>query len=184
MVGLLIERPDTIAGLGLRLEEQHPSAGWGRNIVHNTVPSLDRQGLTRIARKGHEPALSVLEPTEDGLIWFRGWFNERSVGLPALRDGLRARLRYVEDEAQLDVLLRDIDEQQRLCAREGEQAKERFRRERIAVVSTRPESELQARVRRALMIDEAVFWISRARELSKLAARLRDGAGDELSDPG
>lgn len=183
MLGMLIQHPDSIAGLKLRLEQEHPSGGWGGNVVHNTVPGLARRGLARVASEGHEPGLSVYEVTEEGVRHFRKWLDEPSRGLPALRDGLRAKLRYIEDEAQLDALVRDIDHKRRLFAQEGERALERNRRAQIGA-STQRASELQARVNEAVLKFEAASWFSDARELARLAERLRDpyGANDELSD--
>jgi hypothetical protein len=89
ILGLLVEQPDTAAGLGLRLTEVFPRARWSRNVVHNNTPSLVKQGLV-LSTKGPEPAFDRFEVTKRGMARFREWVNQSMALPPILRDGLQA----------------------------------------------------------------------------------------------
>lgn len=179
VLGLLIQQPDTVAGVGLRLEEEHPGARWPRNIVHNTVPSLAGRGLVRIAEEGGERSLDRYEVTPLGAEHFSRWLGESGAVLPALRDAMRAKLRYVDDESQLARIVRDIRDQEDLCVREGEQAMMRYRTAQImGRLKSVGEQDWRTRVRRALMIDEVSLWYDRAKALRHLREHLEDPRGD------
>jgi hypothetical protein len=63
ILGLLIQRPDSINGVKLRLTDRFPSAGWSRSIAHGAVPSLVERGFVRMARSGAEHSLDLYEAT-------------------------------------------------------------------------------------------------------------------------
>src|SRR5450759_3173227 len=42
---LVVQQPDTVASVGLRLTETFPHARWSRNAAHGNLPSLAKQGL-------------------------------------------------------------------------------------------------------------------------------------------
>jgi hypothetical protein len=186
VLGLLAQQPDTAAGVGVRLEEEHPSARWPRNIVHNSVPSLIEHGFVRVARRGPERSLDRLETTSKGIEHFRRWLRESSAVLPAQRDALRAKLKYIDGEAELGVMIRDIREQEELCVREGEAAMSRYRTaRRLGRLHPGGEQGWKVRVRRALMVDEVKSSYGRAKELQRLREHLEDPDGEnDMLDPG
>ncbi len=179
VLGLLVQRPDTVAGVGLRLEQEYPAARWPRNIVHNTLPSLLDRRLVMVAKRGSERSLDRYEPTEAGEERFAEWMRESSAVLPSVRDAMRAKLRYIECEDQLASIVQDIREQEDLCVGEGEKAMLRYRRaQRSGRLGALDGSDWRPRVRRALMLDEVSFWHQRAHALQRLREYLEDPCGE------
>jgi hypothetical protein len=179
VLGLLVQRPDTVAGVGVRLEQEYPAARWPRNIVHNTIPSLLHRRLVMLAKRASERSLDRYEPTEAGEAHFKEWMRESSAVLPSVRDAMRAKLHYVECEDQLASIVGDITEQEHLCVLEGEKAMLRYKRaQRSGRLGAVDAAEWRPRVRRALMLDEITFWQQRAHSLQRLREYLEDPHGE------
>jgi DNA-binding PadR family transcriptional regulator len=170
ILGLLVIASDTIAGLGLRLQSQHPGGRWPRNSAHTSVPVLARRGLIRVARPGRERSLDLYEPTPAGVAHFQAWMRRPAAGLPAQRDALLAKLTYVDSEGLLRQVLRELLLQEERCRREGEAAVTRYATARS--LADAGMAGWRANVRRALAADEAGGWYERARRLRRLREQL------------
>lgn len=96
ILGLLVQQPDTAAGIGIRLVELFPRAHWSRSVVHNNLPSLAKQRLVRLVAEGSEPALDRYEATAEGIVRFREWVHQSTTLPPTVRDALQGRLPFVE----------------------------------------------------------------------------------------
>ncbi len=180
VLGLLVRQADTIGGLAARLEEEHPNARWPRNIVHNTLDSHVRHGYVRELHPGRGRGAFVYEATPDGVEHFRARLRESAAALPALRDALRAKVRYVEDEEGLVAAIRDVREQEELCVGEAEAARARYRKAwRLGRLQSSDEHDLGSRVERALMIDEVRLWRERANGLRRFRRHLEDPRGED-----
>jgi hypothetical protein len=173
ILGLLIRQSDTVAGLGLRLRTEHPGGRWARNSVHTSVPALAEQGFILIARPGRERSLDLYEPTPAGIEHFNAWLRRSTTTLPADRDALRAKLKYLQAEDQLRAVIGDIVRQEALCAREGEAAVTRYTTAReLGRLSATDERDWRGRVERALMVDEVKLWYERAKRLRRMREQL------------
>jgi DNA-binding PadR family transcriptional regulator len=178
ILGLLIERPDTIAGLGVRLREEHPGGQWPRNSAHTSVPALAENGLVRVARRGRERSLDLYETTSGGVEHFRAWLRSSAAVVPARRDALRAKLKYVEREEHLRAILGEMRRQEQLCRREAEAAVTRYATARqLSLAGEEGAARWRSKVQRALMVDEANLWYERTRGLKRLRQQL-EGALD------
>ncbi len=186
VLSLLIEQPDSIAGLTRRLPERFPQAGFGRNAPHKVFPSLQRQGLIRVVDRGRLRSLDRYAATRDGHESFRESLRASSAAVPVVRDALRARLEHVDDEDELREVIAAICEQEEICVTEYLAARKRFRASTRAHGSgERGEECLRDLVGRALLIDEAVLWGSRATRLKRMREGLQFGVDlDEADDDG
>src|ERR1700688_4133359 len=110
ILGLLIEKPDTVAGMALGLKDEYPSAGWQRSIVHNTLRSLVEQRLIRRIERGSSASWHWCEATAGGEEEFALWLRESAAEPPPMRDALLAKLKYVRGPDQLAVIVGDITE--------------------------------------------------------------------------
>jgi len=131
ILGLLVERSDTAAGVGSRLAGSFPRARWPRNSVHNSLPSLVKQGVVRTVSRGSEPALDRYEATAEGAIRFRAWVRQSIDLPPALRDGLHARLQFIELD-ELQSLVEMVRGSERACSMEYAAAQSRMHAEKTA----------------------------------------------------
>jgi hypothetical protein len=138
-----------------------------------SVPTLARTGLVRVARRGRERTLDLYEPTPAGVAHFMAWMRRPAATLPAQRDAVRAKLRYVDSEELLGEVLRELLSQEELCRRAGEAAVTRYTTARsLADTGARGAPDWQLRAHLALAADEASGWYERARGLRRLREQL------------
>ena len=117
ILGLVVQKTDTVNGLGTRLVERFPHAQWSRSVAHNSLPSLEKQGLVRMVGRGAERALDRYEATTEGVEEFRDWLRTSSAAPLALRDAVHAKLELAGEEDVPDLILA-IREEERACALE------------------------------------------------------------------
>jgi DNA-binding transcriptional ArsR family regulator len=184
ILGLLIEKPDSVAGLASRLEEEYPTAGWQRNILHNTLPSLTEKGL--VDRREDGPAAwHRCEVTTAGRDVFAGWLKQSSAAPPRMRDPLMAKLKHVREPEQLAVAVRDIAAREQMTLRAYDAAVSRYRRAHAAgELSTGPDGDSRARIRGAALTFELRELQARIKNLQRVREDLEDpeGLGDALED--
>lgn len=182
IMGLLVERADTINGVKARLEEKFPGASWAPSIAYRAVDTLADDGFVRIAAGGAQRSLRVYEATSEGVGWFRRWLSEFSD--PVLRDAMRAKLQYVDDESDLLVLIAAIREQEEVAFEASEAAHLRLNRaRRRGDLGSARDTGLQSRLRYALMSDEVVWWRNCGVRLKRLRENL-EGPDERLESPG
>jgi DNA-binding PadR family transcriptional regulator len=189
ILGLVVQKTDTVNSLGARLVERFPHAQWSRSVAHNSLPSLEKQGLVRLIEHGAERALDRYEATDAGVEEFRDWLRASSAAPLALRDAVHAKLELAEEEDVPD-LIAAIREEEEACAREFAAASSRLNVEwqlkrlgpALGAGPAQSATDLRGRVRRALMTDEAMLWGMRARRLRRLRRELEDTVedGEEL----
>jgi len=179
ILGLVVQKPDTVNGLGTRLVERFPHGQWSRSVAHNSLPSLEKQGLVRIIGQGAERALDRYEATTDGIEEFRDWLRTSSAAPLALRDAVHAKLELAGEEDVPD-LIAAIREEEQACALEFAAASSRlnlaWQLKRLGPPSG---TGLRGRVQSALMTDEAVLWGMRTRRLRRLRRELEDPGEDD-----
>lgn len=181
ILGLVVQKTDTINGLGVRLIERFPHAQWSRSVAHNSLPSLEKQGLVRMVDRGAERALDRYEATDEGIGEFREWLRTSSAAPLALRDAVHAKLEFAEERDVPDLILA-IREEEEACAREFAAASSRlnvqWQLRRLGPPGGTEHRaghvDLGGRVRHALMTDEAMLWGMRARRLRRLRQELED----------
>jgi DNA-binding PadR family transcriptional regulator len=185
ILGLVVQRTDTVNGLGTRLVERFPHGQWSRSVAHNSLPSLEKQGLVRMVERGAERALDRYEATPDGIEEFRDWLRTSSAAPLALRDAVHAKLELAGEEDVPDLILA-IREEERACALEFAAASARLNLEwqRKRLGRDDGGTDLSGRVRSALMTDEAMLWGMRARRLRRLRRELEDPGEDDSSGDG
>ncbi len=184
ILGLVVQKTDTVNGVGTRLVERFPHAQRSRSVAHNSLPSLEKQGLVRLVEQGAERALDRYEATPDGIEEFRDWLRTSSAAPLALRDAVHAKLELAGEEDVPDLLLA-IREEEQACAQEFAAASSRLNLEgqRKRLGPHGGGTDLSGRVRSALMTDEAMLWGMRARRLRRLRRELEDpGADDSPGD--
>jgi DNA-binding PadR family transcriptional regulator len=192
VLGLVVRRPDTIAGVALRLSETFPRARWSPGAAHSNMPSLARQGLLRVVREGPEPTLDHYEATPEGLAEFRRWKRRSSSLPPVSRDGLQARMEFVEQLEELSALVEMVREAERDCRSEYAAAHGRWKAYTNLGPSapTGAEHLLEGGLRRIQLMDEVMLWGAQAKRLGRLSGQLEGllnqaaGSSGELESDG
>jgi hypothetical protein len=178
LLGLLVEQPDTGAGVGVRLSEQFPRAGWSRNVAHNNLPSLERQGLVRVVSRHPSGKVSLCgyEASAAGVAKLRAWIRESAVVPPVLRDALQGKIEFSIPE-DLRVLAREIGAEEIVCA--GEFARAHTHSKQAQKLRSRRGAKGGAPAwdvltRELQIADEAVVWSQRAKRLQGLREHIED----------
>jgi DNA-binding PadR family transcriptional regulator len=179
ILGLVIQQPDTVAGVALRLDERFPRARFARSAAHNNLPSLARQGLVQLVQRDEEGSQDRYEATQDGTAQFREWLRDSSAAPPALRDALHAKLELSQEE-DLHALIRAVGEEEQACERELADAHARhIAATRLGRLRGGPDAGWREKVRGPLMTDEVLLWGLRTRRLQRLREELEE-LGEEI----
>ncbi len=174
VLGLVVEQPDTVASVGVRLGERFPRAHFSRNAAHNNLPSLVRQGFVRVVAEGPEPSLDRYEATSEGIVHFQKWVRGSAAVPPALRDALQGKLEFSTRDDLLG-LLETVCEEEDACAREYAVAHRhanvarRFRHR-----LPRRQMDLSERLRGIQIVDEANLWSLMTQRLRRLREELEE----------
>jgi DNA-binding PadR family transcriptional regulator len=171
VLGLLIERPDTLTNIKAQLGERFPHGRWSDSSAYYALDSLEKAGHARMAKKGQERGLDLYEATPDGAQHFREWLRESSLVLPALRDARRARLEFAGED-DMPAMCDAIRKEEQFCKAEFLDAQQRLGRAREeGCFGPSDGSSWKGRKRSAMLTDDVMLWGQRALRLK----RLREG---------
>ncbi len=183
ILGLVVRRGDTVAGIRERLTGHFPHAGWSESVVYSDLPSLAKQGFVRLIERGEKRGQDSYESTPAGVAHFGEWLRECSEGAPALHDATRARLELCEDE-DLPVMLPLLREEQRICADRFDRLRWRLNRaRRFGHLGPPDGSEGRGRLLHALAVDDMMVWGGRALRLKRLIEAIEGHDNDVEYDP-
>lgn len=185
VLGLVVQRSDTIAGVAFRLSETFPRAYWSPGAAHSNMPNLAKQGSLRVVSRGSERTLDLYEATAGGIAEFNKWMVRLILLPPALRDGLQARLEFIELGTPA-ALLEMVREAQRGCRLEYADAHKRWkaftnlgpRREREDLTS---EHVLGHELKGIQLMDEVMLWGAQAKRLTNLCDQLEGLLGEAVA---
>ena len=172
VLGLVVQRPDTIAGVAFRLSETFPRARWSPGAAHSNMPNLAKQGLLRVSQEGPEPTLDRYEATPRGIEEFRQWLA-RSSSLPlALRDGLQAKLEFIEFD-ELAGFIQTVRKAEHDCRSEYAAAHGRWKAfGSLGLPDSTTEQPLRHKLKSVQLVDEVMLWGAQAKRLASLRSQL------------
>lgn len=105
VLGMVVQKSDTPAGVAQRLGEQFADARFPPNSAHTNLPRMAENGYVRLVKEGPSPSLDLYEATRKGREHFRRWMR-RSVGLPpTIRNVLQGKLEFADIEDLPELLL-------------------------------------------------------------------------------
>jgi hypothetical protein len=175
IMGLMIQRSDTINGVKSRLAERFPTARWSPSVPYEAIKSLEGRGYLRVAAGGAARSLDLYEPTPEGISWFRVWFDDQLEEPPALRDALRGKLEYVADENDLRVVMEAIREQEEACFEASHAANARLdRARRRGQLGSAKNGDWRSRLLYGAMTYDVKLWSDRGSLLKRLRETLED----------
>ena len=169
VLALVAEEPDSVAGVSRRFVERYPHARFARNVAHTSLRQLERQGFVRRVSGGRQRSTSdCYEATSRGIRRVQRWLQDSSSALPVLRDDLRAKLRHVQNDRDLAIVLDAIKAQERVLTAEFADAHMRVKVAERASRNPVEEPDLRAVVDLALLRDEATLWGTLLRRRQRL----------------
>jgi hypothetical protein len=169
VLGLLVERSDTLGGIGIRLDRQFPDALWSRSTLPNGMKGLLRKKHARLIAKGGKPRQDRYEATDRGAAYFHAWKCESAVPR-TLRDALQGKLAF-STRADLPGLIENTRAELDDCKQKFADVHKRLRSAapRSPSSAGRP-ADYDAMVSSALLADQVNVWgfeIRRLRDLLK-----------------
>jgi DNA-binding PadR family transcriptional regulator len=175
ILGLVIQRPDTINGVKVRLAERFPTTRWSPSAPYGAMGSLAEHDYVRVAVGGAARSLDLYEATPKGIDWFRKWFDDPVEEPPALRDALRGKLEYVADEKDLQVVIEAIREQEEACFEMSHAANARLdRARRRGELGSVKSGDWRGRLLYGVMTYDVKLWSDRGTLLKRLRETLED----------
>jgi DNA-binding PadR family transcriptional regulator len=173
VLGLVIQRQDTVAGVARRLADQFASARFSPGSAHKNLPRLAEKGYVRLIEKGppEEPTRDRYEATPEGIEHFRKWL--RSTELPPIvRDATQCKLEFLERE-DLAALIRLVREEEEAYTVACDIARARvLRREQRARRAQNEPTDWRVRLRGIQNKDEATLWGLMSERLERLGNEL------------
>jgi DNA-binding PadR family transcriptional regulator len=110
VLGLVVQRSDTVAGIARRFNDQFASARFSKATAYNRLPALAEQGYLRIVEEGSEPTLNRYAATRQGVAYFRKWLRSTELP-PIIRDVLQCKLGFLQ-RGDLHDLIRLVNEEE------------------------------------------------------------------------
>jgi len=173
VLGLAAQRPDSVAGLKLRLEETLPRANIHKSSTYNALTRLAERGCVRQIGESAEASNRHYEATVEGVAEFRSWVRRMSATPTALRDALHVQLELLERK-DLPELLKVVREEEAACAREFTAAQARLGTMRLERRRAGGDVDWRTRVRVIMLTDETMLWGTRTNRLQRLQRELEE----------
>lgn len=177
VLGLVVQQPDTIAGVARRLIDEFEVARFPGGSAYDNMPSLASSGYLRLIAKGppSEPTLDRYKATPAGVACFHDWMRDTELP-PMIRDALQCKLKFVEREDVAE-LLRLVREQEEVYTAAFDVARARVLREQRTRRAKENPVDTQARLQIIQHKDETRLWGAMSKRLERLGDEL-----DELLD--
>lgn len=172
VLGLVIQRQDTVAGVARRLADRFASARFPKTAAHCNLPSLADKGLVRLTGEGPngETTRDRYEATPEGIQHFRDWLCNTELP-PIVRDALQCKLELLERE-DLAALIELVREEEEAYTAACDIARARVLREQRARRIQGEPVDWQTRLGGIRNKDEATLWGLMARRLERLCNEL------------
>jgi DNA-binding PadR family transcriptional regulator len=181
VLGLVVQQPDSVAGVARRLADQFASARFPKTSAHSNLPSLAESGYVRLVEPGERPSLNRYEATAEGIAHLRRWLRS-SAPSPTIRDALQGKLQFLELD-ELASVLQVVGEYEDACRSEYRIARVRVLEEQeFRLRSKGGPLDENAQLEAIRSQDEANLWSLHAQRLTRLREALEDLAGRLSAD--
>jgi DNA-binding PadR family transcriptional regulator len=175
VLGLVVQRPDTVSGIARRLNDQFASARFSKATAYVRMPALADQGLLRMVKAGPpgEPTLDRYEATRKGVAYFRKWLRSTELP-PIIRDALQCKLGFLQRD-DLQDLIRLVNEEEGAYTAAYAIARGRVLREqRSRRIKKGKPAGYDARMGSIRNRDEAALWGFMSKRLERLGEELEE----------
>jgi DNA-binding PadR family transcriptional regulator len=176
VLGLVVQQPDSVAGVARRLADQFASARFPKTSAHNNLPSLAAKGYVRLLETGAKSSLDRYESTAKGVELFREWLCRTELP-PAIRDALQCKLEFLERE-DLAALIQLVGEEEQAYTAAFDIAHTRVRREQRSRLARERPRDWRVRLRGVQNKDEAMLWSLMSKRLEHLREDLEELHGE------
>jgi DNA-binding PadR family transcriptional regulator len=172
VLGLVVQQPDSVAGVARRLADQFASARFPKTSAHTNLPSLAAKGYVRMLEPGKKPSLSRYEATPEGIAHLHQWLLS-SVRPPMIRDAVQCKLELLERE-DLAALIGVIRGEEEACRQACNNAHGRVVGEQSSRRARGVRADWRVRLRAIQSKDEAALWGMMSQRLEHLREALEE----------
>jgi DNA-binding PadR family transcriptional regulator len=172
VLGLVVQQPDSVAGVARRLADQFASARFPKTSAHTNLPSLAEKGYVRLVEVGKKPSLNRYEATSKGTAQLHQWLLS-STRPPIVRDAMQCKLEFLERE-DLAVLIQIVRGEEEACRHACNNAHGRVVGEQSSRRARGAPVDWQVRLRGIQSKDEAALWSMMAQRLERLREELEE----------
>jgi DNA-binding PadR family transcriptional regulator len=172
VLGLVVQQPDSVAGVARRLTDQFASARFPKTSAHTNLPSLAAKGYVRLLEHGRKPSLSRYEATPAGVAHLHQWLLS-SVRPPMIRDAVQCKLELLERE-DLTALIGVIRGEEEACRQACNSAHGRVVGEQSSRRARSAHVDWRVRLRAIQSKDEAALWGMMSQRLEHLREALEE----------
>jgi DNA-binding PadR family transcriptional regulator len=178
VLGLVVQQPDSVAGVARRLADQFASARFPKTSAHTNLPSLAEKGYVRLVATGKTPSLNRYEATSKGAAHLHQWLLH-SARPPTIRDAVQCKLELIERE-DLAALVEIMREEEDAYTSAHDIAHSRMLREQRSRLARGGQVDWHTRLRGIQTEDEATLWGLMSQRLEHLREELEE-LFDEIS---
>jgi DNA-binding PadR family transcriptional regulator len=172
VLGLVVQQPDSVAGVARRLADQFASARFPKTSAHTNLPSLADKGYVRLLAAGKKPSLNRYEATSKGTAQFHRWLLG-STRPPIVRDAVQCKLEFLQRE-DLTALIQLVHGEEEACRHACNNAHGRVVGEQSSRRARGTPLDWQVRLRGIQSKDEAALWGMMSQRLEHLREELEE----------
>jgi DNA-binding PadR family transcriptional regulator len=182
VLGLVVQRSDTVASIARRFNDQFASARFSKATAYRRLPVLAEEGYLRVVEAGppDEPTLERYEATREGVAYFRKWLRSTELP-PIIRDALQCKLGFLQRDDLRDLIRLVNEEEGAYTAAFAIARGPVLREQRSRRIKGKPKG-YDARLRSIRNKDEASLWGFMSKRLERLGVELEELLHDMEQD--
>jgi DNA-binding PadR family transcriptional regulator len=181
VLGLVVQQPDSAAGVARRLADEFAAAQFPKTSAHNNLPSLAEDGYVHVVEPGRKRSLDRYEATVEGIAHHRRWLRSWAPS-PTIRDDLQGKLHFLRLD-ELAPVLQIAREYEQACRSAYHVAQARVVEEQEFRRRAKADPfDGHARLEMIWSKDEANMWSLHARRLALLRESLEELAVEMSAD--
>jgi DNA-binding PadR family transcriptional regulator len=173
VLGLVVQQPDSVAGVARRLADQFASARFPKTSAHTNLPSLAEKGYVRLLEPGRTPSLNRYEATSEGVAQLHRWLLQSAARPPMVRDAMQCKLEFLQRE-DLAALIEIVRGEEEACRLACNNAHGRVVGERSSRRVQGTPVDWRVRLRGIQSKDEAGLWGMMSKRLEHLREELEE----------
>jgi len=172
VLGLVVQQPDSVAGVARRLADQFASARFPKTSAHTNLPSLAEKGYVRLVQPGRKASLNRYEATSEGVAELHRWLLASSRP-PVVRDAMQCKLEFLKRD-ELPALIGILRGEEEACRISCNNAHGRVVGEQNSRRARRTPVDWRVRLRGIQSKDEAALWGMMCQRLEHLREELEE----------
>ncbi len=174
VLGLVVQRQDTVSGVARRLTDQFTSARFPKSSAYHNLPRLAKKGYVQLIEAGRskDSADDRYAVTPLGIEFFYRWLCSTELP-PIVRDAIQCKLEFLKPE-HVPAVIHLVREEEKVYTVAYDIARARVMKEQRSRRTLRRPADWRSRLRGIQNKYDASLWGLMSQRLERL--------GDELEE--